>query len=210
MSIVKNSILPFALVASVASSSAFAYPSYLGNFTGYYSENGLDVTKFKDGLKCQTCHTNKSGGERNSYGRDIESALGSGNTFGSNEFKDSDSDGYVNFEEIFAQTAPGFAEIAPAGRIEIKASAKGIVPATIEVSLPISATADCDVTLKAFQFKFAAPTASPTAEQKQVSDLILNVNKGEKILLNLEANSIGTILAKCDAASFVGSLTLAQ
>lgn len=47
-------------------------------------------------------------------------------------------------------------------------------------------------------------------EQKQVSELILNVNKGEKILLNLEANSKGTILAKSDAASFVGSLTFAQ
>ncbi len=198
------------IVLSVFSTTAFAYPEYLENFSGYYSENGLDVTKFKNELRCQTCHTSARGGERNSYGSDIESALGSGNTWGINEFKDSDSDGFINLEEIFAQTAPGFAELKPAGRIEIKPSAKGILPVTAEILMPATQTSDCEITFKAFSFQISAPKSAVNLQPKLVSDLKIKVLKGEKITIGLSANPKGTLLVKCDTSSYVGSLTLAE
>ncbi|MEA2079858.1 MAG: hypothetical protein U9P00_08380, partial [Pseudomonadota bacterium] len=99
-----------------ATSAAWAVDQYQADFNALY---GTGTTALDS---CLVCHTSTTGGARNSYGTDFETAK-TGNTtdevmtaLGAIESLDSDGDGILNIAEINALTFPGdCADPDPAG-----------------------------------------------------------------------------------------------
>lgn len=92
----------------LTSHSAFAVPSFLGDFVSNYENLNIDTTKLVEENACGICHVNPAGGgKRNPYGKDFEKNMGADNPFLAIETLDSDADKVNNLAEIKANTNPG-------------------------------------------------------------------------------------------------------
>ncbi|MEN9809846.1 MAG: hypothetical protein RLZZ488_1413 [Pseudomonadota bacterium] len=187
----KKPVLFSLLIGSgvLLSNNAFAFRQFLGQFTEHYDANSISTQNLTDEQSCGLCHVRAGGGGRRTpYGEDFKSVgLNEGKGFPGIEFLDSDKDGFVNLEEIFLQTAPGKAESAPAGRVELQIADDS----TLRVTPSVACTT---LTLKAFGFSLEAG----------LSDLELSNVVGEtKVKISGEK---GAVLARCEAESLAGSL----
>lgn len=174
-------------VALSLSSTSSAFPVYLDNFADHYETNGIDVGPLVDRESCGACHLRAAGGgARNAYGKDFERiTLGAGGGFPGIEFLDSDQDGFLNLEEIFALTAPGVAESKPTGRIEL-ALAGG--------DLTVTPASRCEtMELQAFGFTFGDTATT----------LLTDVSAATTLKVG---GTVGAILARCAKEGFAGSL----
>lgn len=97
-------VLFLAMVVLIGAPVVSAKSGYLSSFNQNYNTSGTKLDT------CNTCHTSSSGGSLNPYGRAYS---GSGHNFASIETLDSDSDGFINIEEINALTFPGNANDHP-------------------------------------------------------------------------------------------------
>lgn len=185
--------------------TALAFPSYLENFSGHYSSNGIDVSGIVSRETCATCHQSQGGGgARNPYGRDFKSiTLGRSEGFPGIEFLDSDVDSYLNLEEIFLGTAPGKAEDTPVARITLEVNGD-----TLQVTLPqaTAATASAPATLgvalcknlelKAFGFKFADVESKVFANATGSFKVPVTGDKGAILVRCIEEAAVGSLLVK--------------
>lgn len=104
----------------IACLPARALPPFWAAFQQtYLPKEGTPLTS----ARCQTCHVSPGGGERNVYGRLIESALKEAQSavltpaiLKQTEAIDSDGDGWSNGAEITARTLPGDPASHPSGR----------------------------------------------------------------------------------------------
>jgi hypothetical protein len=175
-------------VAAASSATAFAYPAYLKSFSDHFEFNGVVVDDLVDQESCGICHNRAAGGgARNGYGKDFESkVLGAGAGYQVLDYLDSDSDGFLNVEEISAQTAPGKASVKPAGRIALARNG-GDVSVT-----PVSSCQS--LTLKAYGFQVDGK-----------SDIALsNVAANSTSTFKLSGDK-GLVLALCTKEGLVGS-----
>lgn len=85
-------ILVGALVGS--SKEGYGFPNYLTELNSRYSSS----------YSCNVCHTQPTGGPRNSYGQAYAAA---GHSLAAIEPQDSDGDGFTNLQELQAGTLPG-------------------------------------------------------------------------------------------------------
>lgn len=176
-----------AAAALSLSSTAMAFPAYLDNFADHYETNGIDVGPLVDQESCGACHVRAGGGgARNAYGKDFERiTLGEGEGFPGIEFLDSDKDGFLNLEEIFALTAPGKADAKPAGRVELALAGS---------ELTVTPASRCEkVELQAFGFKFGDKAVASLTDVSGATTLKVD-------------GTAGAILARCAKEGFAGSL----
>jgi hypothetical protein len=187
----KNVFLKVALVAPVASLSlsAQAFAPYLGNFQSHYEFNGLDVSGLVAKESCGTCHVRAGGGgPRNPYGRDFDRVvLGQGKGFEAIEMNDSDGDGFLNVEEIYANTAPGSADDKPAGRVEIAVNG---------AEASFTPASSCG-TLEIRAYGYTVAGANETK--------ITGVSGTTKVALGGDK---GLLIARCESEAFSGSFFL--
>ncbi|MGV3617063.1 MAG: DUF2231 domain-containing protein [Fimbriimonas sp.] len=101
-------------------SAAVAFPPYLDRFKETYKVPGGSALA---AARCQTCHSNGSGGPRNVFGKAVgakQSSLGEAQLTAAVlrelEPQDSDGDGVANGAEIAAGTLPGDPKSRPAAR----------------------------------------------------------------------------------------------
>jgi hypothetical protein len=159
------------------------------DFSDHYAFNGINVDSLLAKESCGTCHVRaRGGGARNAYGIDFDKiAQGQDKGFAGLEFLDSDADGFLNLEEIFAQISPAKDDLKPAGRIALALDTSE----TLSLAVP---AACAKLTLKAFGFQF----------ESGADTVLENVDSAASLTLK---GAAGTVLARCDAEGFVGSLT---
>lgn len=186
---IQSLVLASTLATVFIFDEAHAFRKYLEQFTEHYDSNQIDTQSLTDAQSCGLCHVRAGGGgKRTPYGEDFRNiAKDEGKGFPGIEFLDSDTDGFVNLEEIFLQTAPGKSDSAPAGRIELILNDAGMLD--IRSSLACS-----KMKLKAFGFSFDG----------NATELELN-NFVSPTQLKLNGTS-GALLAKCADENLVGSL----
>lgn len=182
---------------------AFALPQFPGELESHYKDLRIDVSKIIETYACQTCHVNarpRTNPERNAFGKDVEKTLSdAGLDFAAFELLDSDSDGFVNLEEFYLQTAPGLKTESPKGRLILKQDAT--LATSLKLEFPAStkcATANVRV-LGGAKAKFEGDFSD------EFSFLPKNA---DPLILTLDGKpAAGTlVLVKCDAEGLVGSL----
>ena len=179
-----------AAILGLCSTSAFAFKPYLDNFRSHYEENAVEVSNLVSEASCGLCHNSiRGGGSRTPYGEDFKDVvLGDRQGFPGIEFFDSDSDGFINLEEIYLQTSPGSVDSAPAARIE--ADANG-------TTLNLTFADNCsELQIRAFGTQVITDGGAS-------DNLKLNPN-GTQAVLDL-TDSTGVVLVSCPAQGFVGS-----
>ncbi len=183
--------LPIAsiLLGTFLSSSSFAFPIFLKQFSEHYDANSIDTSKLVENQSCALCHNSAGGGgPRNAYGESFKAGvLGEGKGFDAIEFLDSDGDSFLNLEEIYLNTAPGDNNDAPAARIGIST-----ISGKVSVSLPVTCTA----------FELLSFGVKVEGSNKLVKS---NVSGTQTLALD---GTKGAILAKCGGENAVGSLLL--
>lgn len=183
------SALCVALISLSDSQDAFAFRKFLDQFSDHYDANNIPTMNLTDETSCGMCHLRQGGGgRRNPYGEDFKNiSLGEDKGFPGIEFIDSDSDNFLNLEEIFAQTHPGQADNSPKGRIELGLKNENTLTVGFEGSCS-------ELELMAFGFKL---------ENNSGSLKLSNVSSFAEIKVS---GTQGAILAKCAGEGFVGSL----
>ncbi len=95
------------LVLAIVSGAAFATMAWQKAFDNLYKPKANTVLAK---AKCQICHTQRTGGLLNPYGKDLKYKKVDASSLKSIEKRDSDKDGKTNIQEIKAGTLPGDAK----------------------------------------------------------------------------------------------------
>jgi mono/diheme cytochrome c family protein len=102
-----RTLFAIGLVLAILSGAAFATVAWQKVFNNLYKPSaGTDIAK----AKCQICHTQKTGGPLNPYGKALNGKKADAASLKSVEQLDSDKDGKTNIQEIKAGTLPGDAK----------------------------------------------------------------------------------------------------
>jgi hypothetical protein len=182
-------ILFTSAIASLTSTTSFAFPAFVNQFSEHYSTNGIDTSKLVSEQSCALCHNSVGGGgPRNPYGETFRNdVLLEGKGFEAIEFIDSDGDSFNNLEEIFLNTAPGLKADAPAARIGLS-----VTNGKLSISLP---TTCGSFELISFGVKIDGANQLTKSNVSGVQTLAIDGTKG-------------AVLVKCAVERTVGSLLL--
>jgi hypothetical protein len=182
-------ILFTSAIAGLTSTTSFAFPAFVNQFSEHYSTNGIDTSKLVSEQSCALCHNSVGGGgPRNPYGETFRNdVLREGKGFEAIEFIDSDGDSFNNLEEIFLNTAPGLKADAPAARIGLSVS-----NGKVSISLP---TTCGSFELISFGVKIDGANQLTKSNVSGVQTLAIDGTKG-------------AVLVKCAVERTVGSLLL--
>lgn len=102
-----RTLFAIGLVLAIVSGAAFATVAWQKVFNNLYKPNACtNLAK----AKCQICHTQKTGGPLNPYGKALKGKKADAASLKSVEKLDSDKDGKTNIQEIKAGTLPGDAK----------------------------------------------------------------------------------------------------
>lgn len=187
----KKNVLVFSFMLATLSVSldAYGFRKFLDQFSDHYDANNISVQNLTDERSCGLCHVRAGGGgKRTPYGEDFSNvSLDEGKGFPGIEFLDSDSDGFINLEEIYLQTSPGHQDSAPTGRIELS-----LLGASTLLVKPAVSCAQIELLAFGFQFADNASTA-----------ILANVSAGTEVGVK---GTQGAILAKCAQENLSGSL----
>lgn len=102
-----RTLFAIGLVLTIVSGAAFATVAWQKVFNNLYKPDACtELAK----AKCQICHTKKTGGPLNPYGKALNGKKADAASLKSVENLDSDKDGKTNIKEIKAGTLPGDAK----------------------------------------------------------------------------------------------------